>query len=95
VNVFSGLIAVLISYGVGMGIAMSAAYALVADLTPPDMRGLTMGMTTSFLHGGLALGPTIMGIVASMSNYATMFRTCSLSLALGFAVVFGLTQRQR
>jgi MFS family permease len=95
VNVFSGLIAVLISYGVGMGIAMSAAYALVADLTPPDMRGLTMGMTTSFLHGGLALGPTIMGIVASMSNYATMFRACSLSLVLGFAVVFGLTQRQR
>jgi len=95
VGFFSGLIAIAVSYGVGMGIAMPAAYALVADLTSPDVRGLTMGMTTSFLHGGLALGPTIMGIVAGMSNYATMFRMCTLSLILGLAVVFGLTQRQR
>ncbi len=95
VDFFSGLIAVAVSYGVGMGIAMPAAYALVADLTSPDVRGLTMGMTTSFLHAGLALGPTIMGIVAGMSNYATMFRMCTFSLILGLAVVLGLTQRQR
>ena len=91
-NSFSGLIAVAIFYGVGMGIAMPATYALVADLTPLEVRGLTMGMTNSFLHGGLALGPTIMGIVAGMSNYVTMFRSCSLSLFLGLIVVFSLTR---
>jgi len=93
-NSFPGLIVAAIFYGVGMGIAMPAAYALVADLTPSELRGLTMGLTTSFLHGGLALGPTIMGIVASVSNYATMFRACSLSLILGIIVILGLTQRR-
>jgi Arabinose efflux permease len=91
---FSGLIAAAISYGVGMGIAIPASYTLVADLTPPKLRGLTMGITSSFLHGGLALGPTIMGVVATMSNYTTMFRTCSLSLILGLIVVLGLTRKQ-
>jgi len=62
-NSFSGLITAAIFYGVGMGIAMPAAYALAADLTPPEMRGLSMGMTSSFPHGGLALGPTIMGVL--------------------------------
>jgi predicted MFS family arabinose efflux permease len=94
-NFFSSLIAAAIFYGVGMGLAMPAAYALVADLTPLEVRGLTMGMTSSFLHGGLALGPTIMGVVASMSNYATMFRSCSLSLFLGAIVVFSLARGQR
>lgn len=94
-NSFSGLIAAAILYGVGMGLAMPASYALVADLTPPEVRGLTMGMTNTSLHGGLAIGPTVMGIVASMSNYATMFRACSLSLILGLVVVFGLTQSRR
>jgi len=94
-NFFSSLIAAAIFYGVGMGLAMPAAYALVADLTPLEVRGLTMGMTSSFLHGGLALGPTIMGVVASMSNYATMFRSCSLSLFLGLIVVFSLARGQR
>jgi len=95
VGFFSGLIATAICYGVGMGLAMSAAYALVADLTSPNVRGLTMGLTTSFLHAGLAFGPTIMGVVASMSNYTTMFRICTSSLVLGLVVVFSLTQRQR
>ncbi len=93
-NSFSGLIAAAIFYGVGMGIAMPASYTLVADLTPIEVRGLTMGITSSFLHGGLALGPTIMGIVAGMSSYATMFRICSLSLILGLIAVVGLTQRR-
>jgi MFS family permease len=93
-NSFFGLIVAAIFYGVGMGIAMPASYTLVADLTPIEVRGLAMGITSSFLHGGLALGPTVMGIVASMSNYATMFRICSLTLILGLIVVLGLTQRR-
>jgi len=93
-NSFLGLSVAAVFYGVGMGIAMPVAYALVADLTPSEVRGLTMGLTTSFLHGGLALGPTIMGIVANMRNYVTMFRACSLSLILGIIVVLGLTQKR-
>ena len=46
---------------------MPASYALVADLTFPEVRGLTMGMTNTLLHGEIAIGPTVMGIVASLS----------------------------
>lgn len=85
-----GLITAAVFYGAGMGIAMSASYALVADLSSPRIRGLTMAVTSSFLHAGLALGPTVMGIVAGMSNYPMMFRICSLSLILGLVVVLSL-----
>lgn len=94
-NSFSGLMIAAIFYGIGMGIAMPAAYALVADLTPPEMRGLSMGLTSGFLHAGLALGPTTMGVVAATSNYATMFRACSLSLILGIIVVLSLIGKRR
>jgi MFS family permease len=42
------------------------------------------------IFAGLALGPTIMGIVANMSSYPIMFRTGSLSLILGLIVIFSL-----
>lgn len=90
-----GLITLAIFYGIGMGAAMPAAYALVADLTPSEMMGLSMGMTSSFLYCGLALGPTIMGVVAAMSNYSTMFRACSLSLLLGIIVILSLIGKRR
>jgi DHA1 family multidrug resistance protein-like MFS transporter len=93
-NSFLGLVVAAIFYGAGMGIAVPAAYTLVADLTPSEVRGLTMSITTSFLYGGLALGPTIMGVVASISDYGTMFRACSLSLILGIIVILSLTQKR-
>jgi len=95
VHLFPQLIAAAAFYGVGMGIAMSASYALVADMTPPQARGLAMGMTTAFLHAGLALGPTVMGVVAGVTDYTTMFRTCTLSLILGLIVVVSLYRSQR
>lgn len=91
----AGLITLAIFYGMGMGLAMPAAYALVADLTPSEMMGLSMGITSSFLYCGLAIGPTIMGVVAAMSNYPTMFRVCSLSLLLGIIVILSLIGKRR
>jgi DHA1 family multidrug resistance protein-like MFS transporter len=92
---FPSLVASAILYGVGMGLAMPASYALVADLASAEARGLSMGMTNTFLHSGIAIGPTVMGIVANVSSYTTMFRTCSLSLILGLIVVFVLTKSRR
>lgn len=91
---FPGLFTLAIFYGMGMGIAIPSAYALVADLTPNEMTGLSTGMISSFLHGGLALGPTIMGIVASRSDYTSMCRTCSLSLISGIIIVVSLTGKR-
>lgn len=91
-NFFAGLIAAAALFGAGMGLAMPAAYALVADLTSPRVRGLTMGMTSGFLHAGLAIGPTIMGVVANASGYILMFRSCTLSLILGLLITLILTR---
>jgi hypothetical protein len=77
-------------------IVILAAYASAADLTPSDIRGLFMVMTSTFLHGSLAVAIQLnIDVVASMSSCATMFRTCSLSLILGIIVVVILTGNRR
>lgn len=53
-----------------------------------------MGMTGDFLYGGPASRPTIVGVVgvvAAMNNYATMFHDCSLSLISGMMPILNLT----
>ncbi len=82
-----------IVFGLGMGLAMPAAFALVADLAPLSARGLAMGTASSFLQAGLAIGATAMGGVAAVVGFQSMFQICGLSLAVGLIVVFFLIRR--
>jgi len=91
----SQLIIIAVFFGVGMGIAMPPSFALVADLSPAGMRGLAMGMTSCCLQFGLAIGATVMGIVAGASGFEVMFLACALSLTFGLTVIFGLMQGRR
>mgnify|MGYP001070058446 CR=1 FL=1 len=81
-------------FGLGMGMAMTSSYALVADISPPRVRSHAMGTTSSFLHAGIAIGATLMGLVAGMSSYETMFRVCALCMAIGLLVVWLLLRGQ-
>ena len=91
---FPLLVLVGVAFGLGMGLAMPAAFALVADLAPPDRRGLAMGAASSSLQAGLALGATAMGGVAVAVGYAPMFGACGAVMALGLAVVYLLLRRR-
>lgn len=86
----SQLVITAIFFGVGMGIAMPAAIALMADLSPAAETGLSMGIFACFFQVGLAVGATTMGFVAEMSNFETMFLACGSSLAFGLLIILGL-----
>ena len=86
----SPLIIVAIFFGIGMGLAMPAGLAVVADLSSAGQRGLAMAMPTCFFQIGLAVGPTAMGFVAEASSFEVMFLACASSLALGLFVILGL-----
>ena len=91
---FAILATAAILFGIGMGTAMTPGTALLADVSPSEVRGLTMGAMNTSLQAGLALGPTLMGLVKGASNYQGMFIVCALAIALGTAVIVVLLQRQ-
>jgi len=84
-----------IVFGIGMGIAMPASLVMAADFSSAGGRGVAMAIPTCFFQVGLALGPTIMGSVAQMSGFKTMFLACAASLALGLLVMLGLMHAQK
>ena len=84
------LVTLAIFYGMGMGLAMPASLALIADLSSAGERGLAMAVPTCFFQVGLAVGATGMGFVAEISNFETMFLACASSVAFGLFVIWGL-----
>jgi len=91
---FPWLVVAGIFFGLGMGLAIPASFALVADLSPVGERGLSMGTASSFLQLGVAVGATAMGGVAGAMGLGTMFKICALILVAGLLLIFYLT-RQR
>jgi DHA1 family multidrug resistance protein-like MFS transporter len=84
------LIIVAVVFGISMGLAMPAIFAMIADLSPAGARGQSMAMVTCFYQVGFAAGPTVMGFVAEMTNFETMFLACAFSLIFGLLVIVGL-----
>ncbi len=90
---FGLLMVVGIVFGFGMGLAVTAGFALAADLASLNARGLAMGAANSSLQAGLAIGATAMGGVATALGFESMFAICGAILAAGLAVVFFLIRR--
>jgi len=82
-------------FGIGMGIAMPASLVMAADFSSAGGRAVAMAIPTCFFQVGLALGPTIMGPVAQMSGFKTMFLACAASLAFGLLIMLGLMRAQK
>lgn len=91
---FVSLIVVAFFFGTGMGLAIPSGFALVADLSSPGMRGIAMGMTSSFLQAGIAIGATVMGVIAGISNFEIMFVVCASTITFGLLLIFGLVRGQ-
>ncbi len=84
-----------IIFGIGMGIAMPASLVMAADFSSASGRALSMAIPTCFFNVGLAAGPTVMGYVAQMSSFETMFLACAASLAFGLFIMLGLMRAQK
>ena len=91
----SQFIIIGIIFGIGMGIAMPASLVMAADFSSASGRALSMAIPTCFFQVGLAVGPTVMGYVAQMSSFETMFLACAASLAFGLFIMLGLMRAQK
>jgi len=91
----SQFIIIGIIFGIGMGIAMPASLVMAADFSSASGRALSMAIPTCFFNVGLAAGPTVMGYVAQMSSFETMFLACAASLAFGLFIMLGLMRAQK
>lgn len=91
----SQFIIIGIIFGIGMGIAMPASLVMAADFSSASGRALSMAIPTCFFNVGLAAGPTVMGYVAQMSSFETMFLACAASLAFGLFIMLGLMHAQK
>ena len=91
----SQFIIVGVVFGIGMGIAMPASLVMAADFSSTGGRALSMAIPTCFFQVGLAAGPTVMGYIAQVSGFETMFLACALSLAVGLLIMLGLMRVQK
>jgi MFS family permease len=68
-----GLAIVGLVFGLGMGFAMPASLSWLAQISPPDKRGLSMGMGSAAFQGGLALGSTVLGMIVQNNGFSAMY----------------------
>jgi MFS family permease len=90
---FSLLAVAALLYGVGMGLCMPSAFAMLADASPVGTEGLAMGMANASLQVGFAIGASSMGFVAHAAGFEHMFQVCALSLTCGTLALLMLTAR--
>lgn len=84
-------------HGIGTGIVGPAPAAYAADIAPPGMRGVTMGLFRTFGDSGFVIGPVLLGSLADLTSFgwALAFDALVLvSIALLFAVFARETLRR-
>jgi MFS family permease len=72
--------AVLLSIGTGIAGPAPAAYA--ADIAPPELRGLAMGLYRSSGDIGFLVGPPLLGALADATTFAWGFGANAILLAV-------------
>jgi len=75
-------------YGLGYGAAHPSLQAWAIDRSPADRKGAANGTFLSSLDLGYAVGAVVMGLIASHTDYAMMYRISTLFLVV-FAGVYG------
>ena len=78
--------------GAGGGALVPVTLALVADLWPPDRRGLPLGVVGAVQELGAVLGPLYGAVVLAVSDWRAIFW---INLAAGLAVAAGIHLTRR
>ena len=73
------LLLLSLGFGFGLSVASAATSAFVADLAPQDGRGTALGLMSTIMDIGQALGPILLGALLM-----------SVSYQVGFAVIGGI-----
>jgi len=75
-------------YGLGYGAAHPSLQAWAIDRSPADRKGAANGTFLSSLDLGYAVGAVLMGLIASHTDYAMMYRISTFFLIV-FAFTYG------
>lgn len=67
---FPGLLFSGVLLGLGEGLAGPPLVAYFADIAPPGLEGVTMGLFRTFGGGGSLVGPMMLGAVADLLGFA-------------------------
>lgn len=81
--------------GVGAGCIWPAIYAGVADTYRRSRRGLIMGVLSTVMLGGLALGPISGNLLLGLTSYRATFITCIGLVSLVLVIVLMLARESR
>jgi MFS family permease len=73
--------------GVGVAVTVPAAMALMADASPPNLRGSAMGIYTTMRMVGFGAGPLLGGYLIEASGFETSFLTGAFFILLGIIAV--------
>lgn len=83
------------SNGLGAGCIWPAVYAGVADTYRRSERGLIMGVLSTVMLGGLALGPITGNILLGLTSYRAGFLTCIALVGVVLVIVVSLARETR
>jgi DHA1 family multidrug resistance protein-like MFS transporter len=79
--------------GIGAGVAGPAPAAYAADIAPPGLRGVSMGLYRTFGDMGFFVGPILAGWLADVSSFGWALGLNAALLIL-CALLFGLLARE-
>lgn len=80
------LIAAAVLYGTGYGMIQPAIQAWMIHSVKPQERGMANSLFYNSLDFGIAAGSLLLGVIASMTGYAGMYRLSSVIMVLFIAV---------
>ena len=84
----SSLFIASLFYGLGYGAAHPSLQAWAINRSPADRKGAANGTFLSSLDLGYAVGAVLLGLIATQTNYAVMYRVSTLFL-VAFAGIYG------
>lgn len=84
-------------FGLGYGSLQPTFQTWMIQVVHPSQRGLANGMFLNTLDFGIAIGALLLGIIASVTSYADMYRYSSLFIALMLViyVIYARLAKQR
>lgn len=80
-------------HGIGTGILGPAPVAYAADIAPPGMRGVTMGLYRTFGDAGFVVGPVALGALADLTGFGWALSFNAMIL-VSIAMLFALLARE-
>ncbi|WP_312561850.1 MFS transporter [Anaerospora sp.] len=84
----SSLLIASLFYGLGYGAAHPSLQAWAINRSPANRKGAANGTFLSSLDLGYAVGAVVLGLIATHTNYAIMYRVSVLFL-IAFAGIYG------